>query len=176
MEKQKKQIITRKQIEKDLLFNNTASIKHTAVCLAAVTLALGVVSAVFLFLFLPTGFLWLDVIIWVFFVGIIGAPIWAISIMLIKTLIERKHLKNGELEIVIRPLLYKDEKLVRGYTLRPRTQKMLQFGDFEDVWADPNYYQLCTMDDEFYIVHYKGSKKAEIVFPLKMYELKEDKE
>ena len=49
MEKQTKNIITRKQIEKDLLFSNTASIKHTAVCLAAVVLVLGVISAIFLF-------------------------------------------------------------------------------------------------------------------------------
>ena len=169
MENQKRNIITRKQIEEEFLFSNTASIKHTAVCLAAVTLAVGVVSAIFLS-FLPSGFLWLDVVIWVFFVGIGGAPVWAISVMLIKMLMERKKLKNGELEIVVRPLIYKDEKLVRGYTGRPRSQAMFQFGDFCDVWADPTHYQLCTMGDEFYIFYYKGSKKAKLVFPLKLYD------
>lgn len=172
MEKQTKNIITREKIEKDFLFNNTAGIKHTLVCLVAVTLALGVVSAIFLS-FLPTGFLWLDITIWVFFLGIVGAPVWAISATLTKALIERKHIKNGDLDIVIRPLLYKNEKPVRGYTGRPRVQAMFQFGDFEDVCADPTYYHLCTVDDEFYIVHYKGSKKAQMVFPLKLYEYKE---
>ena len=169
MEKQTKNLITRKEIEKDLLFNNTASIKHTAVCLAAMVLALGVVSAFFLSL-LPSGYLWLDIIIWIFFIGIVGAPIWAISAMLIKALIDRKHLKNGDLEIVICPLLYKEEKMIRGSDY-PR--KVLHFGDFEDVWADSTHYQLSTMGDEFYIVHYKGSKAARMVFPLKLYEYKE---
>ena len=43
-----KNIITREKIENDLLFSNTAALKHTAVCLAAVTLAVGGISAVFL--------------------------------------------------------------------------------------------------------------------------------
>jgi hypothetical protein len=166
MEKQTKNIITRKEIEKDLLFNNTASIKHTAVCLAAVVLVWGVISAIFLS-FLPSGFLWLDVIIWVFFIGIVGAPVWAISAMLIKALIERKHLKNGELEIVVRPLLYKEEKMVRNSDF---PQKIFHFGDFDDVLADPTHYQLCTMNDEFYIFYYKGSRKATLILPLKLYD------
>ena len=169
MGKQIKNIITRESIEKELLFNNTASLKHTAVCLAAVTIAVGGVSAVFLSL-LPSGYLWLDIIIWIFFIGVGGAPVWAISVMLIKMLMERKKLKNGELEIVVRPLLYKDEKLVRGYTGRPRSQAMFQFGDFKDVWADSTHYQLSTMGDEFYIFYYRGSKKAKLVFPLKLYD------
>lgn len=169
MEKTTRNIITREKIEKDLLFSNTASIKHTAVYLAAVILALGVVSAMILS-FLPTGFLWLDIIIWIFFLGIVGAPVWAISAMLIKALVERKHLKNGDLQIVICPLLCKEEKMVRG---SDNPQKVFCFGDFEDVWANSTHYQLSTMDDEFYIAYYKGSKKAEMVFPRKLYEYKE---
>lgn len=170
MEKQTKNIITRKQIEKDLLFSNTASIKHTAVCLAAVALALGVVSAIFLS-FLPTGFLWLDIIIWVFFIGIVGAPVWAISAMLIKALIERKHLKKGDLQIVVRPLLYKEEKLVRG---SDNFEKVFHFKDFEEVLADSTHYQLSTPGDLFYIVHYRGSRDAKSVLPSKLYEYKEE--
>lgn len=171
MEKQTKNIITREKIEKDFLFNNTAGIKHTLVCLVAVTLALGVVSAIFLS-FLPTGFLWLDITIWVFFLGIVGAPVWAISATLTKALIERKHIKNGDLDIVIRPLLYKDEKMVRSGRSH-RMQEMFHFDGFDEVWANHTEYQLSSMDDEFYIVHYKGSKKAQMVFPLKLYEYKE---
>jgi hypothetical protein len=170
MEKQTKNIITREEIEQDLLFNNTASIKHTAVCLAAVVLVWGVISAIFLSL-LPSGFLWLDVIIWVFFIGIVGAPVWAISAMLIKALIERKHLKNGELEIVVRPLLYKEEKMVRG---SDNFEKVFHFKDFEEVLADSTHYQLSIPGDVFYIVHYRGSRDAKFVFPLKLYEYKEE--
>ena len=169
MEKQTKNMITRKQIEKDLLFSNTASIKHTAVCLAAVTLALGVVSAIFLSL-LPTGFPWLDIIIWIFFIGIVGAPVWAFSAMLIKALIERKHLKNGDLQIVVRPLLYKEEKLVRS---SDSFEKVFHFEDFEEVLADSTHYQLSIPGDLFYIVHYRGSRDAKFVFPLKLYEYEE---
>ncbi len=166
MEKQTKNIITRKEIEEEFRFNNTATLKHTAVCLAAVTLAVGVMSAIFLSL-LPTGFLWLDIIIWVFFIGIVGAPVWAISVMLIKALIERKHLKNGDLQIVIRPLLHKEEKMVRG---SDNLKKVFHFEDFEEVWADSTHYQLFIPGDVFYIVHYKGSKSAKLVLPLKLYD------
>lgn len=172
MEKQTKNIITREKIEKEFLFDNTAALKHTAVCLAAVILACGFMSACFLGLFFPTDLAGLNIVILIFFLGVVCAPVWGISVILIRTLIERKHLCNGELEIVIRPLLYKDEKLVRSGRSH-RMQEMFHFDGFEEVWANATHYQLCTMDDEFYIIHYKGSKKAQAVLPLKLYEYQE---
>ena len=44
MEKQTKNVITRQWLKKELLFYNTATLKHTAVGLAAVILILGFIS------------------------------------------------------------------------------------------------------------------------------------
>ena len=164
MEKQTKNIITRQWVKKELLFYNTATLKHTAVGLAAVILLLGFIS------FLLSAFSREGAIV----VGLLGGiPLIAILVLQIRLFKERKQLQNGAFEIVTRPLLYKDEKMV-GSGRNRRLQEMLHFDGFDEVWANHTEYQLCTMDDEFYIVHYKGSKKAEMVFPLKLYEYKEN--
>lgn len=93
-----------------------------------------------------------------------------------KDLIEYKHLENGDVEIVTRPLLYKSQKEVRIYCnkrTRWQTRSLFHFEGFDEFWASPEMYQNFTWGDEFYIVYYKGSKKVEKVFPLKMYEYKE---
>ena len=163
VEKQTKNIITRKEIEKELLFNNTASIKHTAVCLAASMLAFGGIGLFMLALSYGAA---------IFTFAIAGIIICVFLVMFARIFMERRHLKNGDLEIVIRHLLYKDERLVRVGKSR-RMQEMFHFAGFEEVWANHTEYQLATMDDEFYIVHYKGSKTVKMLFPLKMYEYKE---
>ncbi len=163
VEKQTKNIITREWVGKELLFYNTASIKHTAVCLAAVILLFGVFS-------LLTSAFSYEMAIVSCLVGCI--PMIVILVLLIRLLKERKQLKNGGFEIVICPLLYKEEKLVRSGRSH-RMQEMFHFEGFNEVWANHTEYQLASMDDEFYIVHYKGSKEARMVYPLKMYEYKE---
>lgn len=163
MGKQTRNIITREKIEKDLLFDNTASIKHTAVCLAAVVFAFGGIGLFMLALSYEAA---------IFTFAIAGIITCVFLVMFHRIFIERKHLKNGDVEIIIRPLLYKDEKLIRSGRSH-RLQEMFHFEGFDEVWANHTEYQLAAMDDEFYIVHYKGSKKAQIVFPLKMYEYKE---
>ena len=50
---------------------------------------------------------------------------------------------------------------------------VFHFEGFDEVWAGHTDYQLAAMGDEFYIVHYKGSQKAQMVFSLKMYQYKE---
>ena len=95
---------------------------------------------------------------------------------LVKDLIERKHLKRGDLEIVVRPLLYKSQKEVRIYCnkrIRWQTRSLFHFEGFNEFWASPGMYQNFTWGDEFYIAYYKGSKDARMVYPLKMYEYKE---
>ncbi len=163
MEKQTKNIITRKEIEKELLFSNTANIKYTAVCLAALMLAFGGIGLFMLALSYEAA---------IFTFAIAGIIICVFLVMFARIFMERRHLKNGDLEIVIRHLLYKDERLVRVGKSR-RMQEMFHFAGFEEVWANHTEYQLATMDDEFYIVHYKGSKTVKMLFPLKLYEYKE---
>ena len=165
MEKQTKNIITRQWVKKELLFYNTATLKHTAVGLAVIILIFGFISLLLSAFSRKGGIV----------VGLFGGiPLIAILIVQIRLFKERKQLQNGAFEIVTRPLLYKDEKMV-GSGRNRRLQEMLHFEGFDEVWANHTEYQLSSMNDEFYIVHYKDSKKAEMVFPLKMYEYKEEK-
>ncbi len=171
MEKQTKNIITREWAEKELRFYNTANIRYTVVCLSVIILVCGGMIA-FISPFIMDSYekVWDKVIFAVAFGGIMTAPVWFVLPQLIRSIKERKWLKNGDFEIVTRPLLYKEDKLVR---YKRSTQEVFHFEGFDEVWAGHTDYQLAAMGDEFYIVHYKGSKKAQMVFSLKMYQYKE---
>ena len=175
MEKQTKNIITREGIEKKLCADNVASLKVSILAFFAAALV-GILWVVF---FIPSFFeapnFGFGVLFFLF--AIVGTvPAWVMLAKLLKDLIERKHLKNGDLEIVTRPLLYKSQKEVRIYCnkrTRWQTRSLFHFEGFDEFWASPEMYQNFTWGDEFYIIYYKGSKKIEKVFPLKIYEYKE---
>lgn len=175
MKKPTKNIITREAIEKKLRSDNTASLKVSALAFFAAALV-GILGVVF---FIPSFFeapnFGFGVLFFLF--AIVGTvPAWVMLARFAKDLIEYKHLKNGDLEIVTRPLLYKSQKEVRIYCnkrTRWQTRSLFHFEGFDEFWASPEMYQNFTWGDEFYIVYYKGSKKVEKVFPLKMYEYKE---
>ena len=175
MQKQTKNIITRKSIEEKLRSDNRASLKVSALAFFAAALV-GILWVVF---FLPSFFeapnFGFGVLFFLF--AIVGTvPAWVMLAGFAKALIEYKHLKNGDIEIVTRPLLYKSQKEVRIYCnkrTRWQTRSFFHFEGFDELWASPEMYQNFTWGDEFYIVYYKGSNKVEKVFPLKMYEYKE---
>ena len=175
MQKQTKNIITRKSIEEKLRSDNRASLKVSALAFFAAALV-GILWVVF---FLPSFFeapnFGFGVLFFLF--AIVGTvPAWVMLAGFAKALIEYKHLKNGDIEIVTRPLLYKSQKEVRIYCnkrTRWQTRSFFHFEGFDELWASPEMYQNFTWGDEFYIVYYKGSKKVEKVFPLKMYEYRE---
>ncbi len=175
MEKQTKNIITRESIEKKLRSDNSASLKVSALSFFAAALV-GILWIVF---FIPSFFeapnFGFGVLFFLF--AIVGTvPAWVLSVRFVRDLKEYKHLKNGDLEIVMLPLLYKSQKEVRIYCnkrTRWQTRSLFHFEGFDEFWASPEMYQNFTWGDEFYIVYYKGSKKVEKVFPLKMYEYKE---
>ena len=173
MEKQTKNIITREEIEKKLRFDNRASLKVSTLGFLATALG-GVLWVVF---FIPSFFeapnFGFCVLFFLF--AIVGTvPAWALLPNFVKDLKEYRHLKNGDVEIVTRSLLYETEETC--YTRKTRmeyTKHKFHFEGFDEFWASPEIYQNFTWGDEFYIVYYKGSKKIEKVFPLKMYEYKE---
>ena len=173
MEKQTKNIITRKEIEKKLRFDNRASLKVSTLAFLATALV-GVLWVVF---FIPFFFespnFGLGVLFFLF--AIVGTvPAWALLPNFVKDLKEYRNLKNGDVEIVTRPLLYETEETC--YTRKTRmeyTKHKFHFEGFDAFLASPEQSKAFGRDDEFYIVYYKGSKKVEKVFPLKMYEYKE---
>lgn len=175
MQKQTKNIITRKSIEEKLRADNRASLKVSALSFFAAALV-GILWFVF---FIPSFFeapnFGFGVLFFLF--AIVGTvPAFVMLAGFLKDFKEYQHLKNGDVEIVTRPLLYKSQKEVRIYCnkrTRWQTRSLFHFEGFDEFWASPEMYQNFTWGDEFYIVYYKGSKKVEKVFPLKMYEYKE---
>ena len=156
MEKQTKNIITREGIEKKLCADNVASLKVSILAFFAAALV-GILWVVF---FSPSFFeapnFGFGVLFFLF--AIVGTvPAWVMLAKLLKDLIERKHLKNGDLEIVTRPLLYKSQKEVRIYCnkrTRWQTRSLFHFEGFDEFWASPEMYQNFTWGDEFYIIYY----------------------
>ena len=95
-------------------------------------------------------------------------PVIATARSVCNTLYERRKLKRGEFDIVIREVSYKIER-----TTRRETILLLKFPDFREKRVDKTTYFHADMGDEFYIVHYhtnKAKKTAVLVYSLKMYE------
>ena len=177
MEKATRNIITREEIEKKLRSDNIASLKHTAF----VFFVLAIVGAVW-FIFIASFFaevpnFGLGVIF--FLLAIVGTvPAFATLPNFVKDLKDYRHLKNGDVEIVQRPLLYETEETC--YTRKTRiayTKHKFHFEGFDACLASTEQSKRFARGDEFYIVYYKGTQKIQLRYPLALYEYKEnDKE
>ena len=169
MEKQTKNQINRAFVEKELRFYNTADIRCSLVLCAAWSL-----------IFLPITWLcvWYTLTqidnpllkIAMFSVGtvIFSSPIWLNILMLVKCLLERKKLKNGEFDVVVRRVISKDEKIVHRHM-----EEFLTFDGFAELSVGHTTYELATYGDVFYLVHYCGKNKIKLLYPEKMYEYNE---
>ncbi len=174
MEKQTKNIITREGIEKKLCADNVASLKVSVFAFLATAL----VGILWVLFFIPSFFeapnFGFGVLF--FLLAIVGTvPAWVLSVRFVRDLKEYKHLKNGDLEIVIRPLLYETEEM--RYTRKTRVEYMqhkFHFEGFDAFLASPEQSKRFTRGDEFYIVYYKGSKKVRLMYSFAFYEYKEE--
>lgn len=169
MEKQTKNVITREFIEKELRFYNKADIRSTLVLCGVLSLlfVLFTVGIIYgFFTLLKT--LWLKVLLSVFVGALTSAPIWLNLLSLKRSLKERKLLRNGDFDITVCELQYKDEKPVHQHT-----EKFLYFAGFKEISVGNVNYDLVSQGDEFYIIHYKGFTNIKLIYSLKMYELKE---
>lgn len=168
MEKMTKNVITREFIEKELRFYNTADIRSTLVLcgglsLFFVPLTIGAVYGLFALL----ENVYLKILLSVLVGGLTSAPIWINLLPLKTSLREQKLLQNGDFDIVVCEVQYKDEKLVYRHT-----EKILHFNGFKEVSVGNVNYDLVSQGDEFYIVHYKGKTNVELLYATKMYEYK----
>ena len=168
MEKQTKNAITRDFIENELCFYNKADIRSTltlcgAMSLCFVPLTAGIVYGFFALLEIT----WLKILLSVLVGGLTSAPIWINLLSLKKSLSERRLLRNGDFDIAVRQVQYKEEKPVQRYT-----EKFLHFAGFKEISVSSVNYDFSSQGDEFYIVHYKGSKEIKLIYSLKMYVLK----
>ena len=112
--------------------------------------------------------IWFQILLPFFAGGLTSSPIWINLLSLKKSLKEQKLLQNGDFDIVVCEVQYKDEKLVHWHT-----EKFLHFNGFKEVSVGNVNYDLVSQGDEFYIVHYKGRTEIKFIYSLKMYVLKE---
>jgi hypothetical protein len=169
MEKQTKNIITREWIEKELWFYNTADLKVGIGIFAIVFLVCIPFAAFFIGLIITVSYnlffrILVSVLIGVLFIIPVAATAGGIFI----TVSERKKLKAGEFDIVVREMSYKIERATRRETIL-----LLKFPDFREKRVDKTTYFHADIGDEFYIVHYrtnKAKKTAKLVYSFKMYE------
>ena len=169
MEKQTKNEITREFIEKELRFYNTADIRSILVLCGVLSLFFVplTIGAVYGFFALLEN-VYLKILLSVLVGGLTSSPIWINLLSLKTSLREQKLLQNGDFDIVVCEVQYKDEKLVHRHT-----EKFLHFNGFKEVSVGNVNYDLVSQGDEFYIVHYKGRTEIKFIYSLKIYVLKE---
>ena len=169
MDNQTKNIITRESVKKELYFLNAADVRSTLVVCGCLSLFCAPLTAGIVYgFFTLIDNLWLKIILSVLVGGLTSAPIWLNLLLLRTRLKERKLLQNGNFDIVIREVKYKDEKGAHRYRV-----KILHFVGFKEKPVINVNYDPVTQGDEFYIVHYNGLKEIKLLYSLKMYELKE---
>ena len=173
MKKRTKNIISREGIEKKLCADNVASLKVSVLAFLATSLVGILWVAFFISFLLEAPNFGFGVLFFLF--TIVGTvPAWVMLARLLKDLIECKHLKNGDIEIVTLPLLY--ETAETRYTRKTRveyTQYKFHFEGFDALLASSEQSEQFTRGDKFYIVYYKGSKKIRLLYSCAFYEYTE---
>lgn len=169
MEKQTKNVITRKTVEKELYLRNKADIRSPLVMcgillLIFAPLTIGIIALI--------QNIYMKILV-AFLLG--SAPVVAFLLQLFVLRIsykERMLLHNGDFEITVHKVQYKDEKLV-NYFGSARAQKYLHFGGFKKIAVENANYDLTAQGDAFYLVHYKGSAEIKLLYPLRAYTIKQ---
>ena len=166
MEKQTRNVITRKSVEKELRFYNTADIKSSLVLGGGLSLV---------FLPLTVGIVYgicssyqnilIEVALSVLCGSITSSPVWISLLGVCRALFEKKRLLRGDFDIVACDVSYKSEKMVKRHM-----EEYLHFGNFNAISVGHTVYQLASAGDTFYIVHYKGKKDIKLFYSAKMYE------
>ncbi len=169
MNKPTKEIITKDFIEKELRFYNKADIRSTLVLMGAlslffVPLTIGVLYAIIKVF----ENLALKVLLCVLAGGIFLIPIIYNFFLLQSYLEERELLRGGYFNVKAIKLNGKSEKIVNR-----RDAKFLHFEDFKEFQTEYTVYDLASVGDEFYIVHYITKRNIKLLYPAKMYEYKE---
>lgn len=166
---QSRNIITRKQIEDELYFYNTADIKATVVLCLCLALFFGPLAFGILYLIITeTTDISLKIGLSIPLGALFSAPIWGNLIRLAKHLAKRSLLKKGLFEVKILPVSDKYES-----NRNRSTAKLLEFPNLKEIAVSSTTYSLASWGDEFYVIHYRGKSKIELLYSLKTHEYKE---
>lgn len=168
MPKPTKNIIDRSFIEKELGFCNSANIKACLVMCAILSVLCVplTVGTVYTAATLPKALLF-KILLSILLGALTALPIFLAFANLGLLLSRRRMLKRGAFEVSSRGLSYKGDKLVRRHT-----EEFFRFKDFKDIVVNHTTFQLASVGDTFYIVHYKEKREIELLYSEKMYEYK----
>ena len=166
MEKQTKNIITRKTVEKELYLRNKADIRSPLV-MCGILLLIFALPTIGIIALIQN--IYMKILV-AFLLG--SGPVVAFLLQLFVLRIsfkERTLLHNGDFEITVHKVQYKDEKLVNRFG----AQKYLHFGGFKKIAVENANYDLTAQGDAFYLVHYKGSAEIKLLYPLRAYTIEQ---
>ena len=167
MEKQTKNIISRKQIANDLIRELNNALFPYAVLIGLSLLIIiplvvtGLSSTSYLF---NNAFLDRMIIIVVF----VPIPGTAIAYFVYLCII-RSRLSRGEFEITEETLLYKDHNPGRS---RCEPDNVLYFNNFKRYGVSKNLYLLAASGDKYYLIHFKNSRRILRAYSANTHEIK----
>ena len=172
---EKKTVITKKTIAKDLLIENSKSLKFYLIATFAWSLFIGLLFLVFYSLVLQNrdvnalGFV-------IYFACMLFClfPSFFFIMSAVASLSERKRLNNCDFLVLADEVSYKEEKSVRrrGNTYIENTIHLYKYGDVHV--RNTTWYQLTSAHDMYYIVVYsRDSKIPKKYYPAKIYEYQE---
>ena len=175
MERESKQIITREWVENELRFYNTADIKYLTVNLFSLGLVLGLLIYLALLLgWSVTASLWLKIVPTCLLGGVYLIIMGSLLAQLIEHLMERRALKKGNFDIVVRQVQYKTEKLRRN-TRGLAMDEYLVFDQFGAIEVSHDEYYRTNAGDDFYmVVYYLPKPKVRLRYSKRSYQYRED--
>ena len=169
MSAQSRNMITRKQIEEELYFLSSADIKATSVLCLCLSIFFGPLTfGILYFIITESGDISLKIGLSIPLGLLFSAPIWGNLISLAKHLAKRHLLKKGLFEVKILPVSDKWESSRNRGTVR-----LLEFPNLKEIAVSSTTYSLASWGDEFYVVHYQGKDKIELLYSLKTHEYRE---
>ncbi|MBE6650006.1 MAG: hypothetical protein E7613_01710 [Ruminococcaceae bacterium] len=173
-EKYTKNILTRESIEKELIKENRTNIRTWCINIIASVILLFALSWTVYLAFVTVGNILMKWICCIILGGGSATPTIIAFTKLYKSIKQKNMLRESEFNIVVERLQYKSDSVsIRDRRRIPRIEGYLHFEGFNAYLVNSTEYQLASMGDDYYIVHYKNSKNIEMLFPTKMYEYKE---
>ncbi len=165
---QTKNSITRRSVEKELYkgINDTIKI-NLLLCGIYVLLLPCVILAVYVAV--EKSVMAVAVVIAV----ILSFPLLFFIYCICDALRAKSLIKKGKFKISVCELQYKEEKTERNGK-HFRIYKNLYFEGFDEVIVDNTAFQLATLKDMYYVVHYENKRVAQLIYPEKMYKYVED--
>ena len=172
-EKYTKNILTRESIEIELTIQNRVVIRLWSVCSVLVILFALLMYWIFYLALVTIESVTMKWIVCIILGAFFVAPPITICVNLYKSIKQKNLIKSGEYMIVVRTMQYKSDSVsIRDRRRIPRIEGYLHFEGFNAYLTNSTEYQLASMGDDYYIVHYNNSKNIEMLFPTKMYEYK----